>query len=257
MLYNLHMVNLIVPEKYNNKKLSKFLLDKFPKLSFNEFNKALRKKDIKINNTRVNKDILLTTGDNLCIYIIDSILYSINENLDIVFEDNNILIINKPQGLPVIGEENTIGIMDLVKKHYNNTNICPKPCHRLDTNTSGLLIIAKNDESEKILLQKFKNREIKKFYKATVLGIPKKNEQTLKAYLFKDAKKNRVFISDTKKNGYIEIITKYKLLFENKKNNTSELEVELITRKNTSNSRTFGLHWPSNHRRPENMVIIK
>lgn len=224
------MVNLVVSEKYNDKKLSKFIFDTFPKLSFNEFQKALRKKDIKINNTRINKDCIINADDKICLFIVDSILYGIEQNIDVIYEDKNILIINKPTGIPVLNEKNTLGIMDMVENYYKETSIVPKPCHRLDTNTSGLLIISKTEEANEIMLSKFKKREIRKFYKATVYGIPKIKEKTLTAFLFKDSKKNQVYISNEKKQGYVEIITKYKVISENKKNKTSVLEVELITR---------------------------
>lgn len=80
-----------------------------------------------------------------------------------------------------------------------------------------------------ILLLKFKNKEIKKNYRCTVIGILDKKEDLLKAYLFKDNKKSLVYISDTPKKGYMEILTKYKVLSEDKRNNTSILDVELIT----------------------------
>jgi len=123
--------------------------------------------------------------------------------------------------------------MDLIKEYYekNSQNIEPTPCHRLDRNTSGLIIIAKNKNSESIILEKIKNHEIKKYYLATVYGIPKIKSQTLNSYLFKDRKKKQVYISDYKKTGYVNIITKYKVVEESKSNNTSILEVELITGK--------------------------
>lgn len=128
-------------------------------------------------------------------------------------------------------QDDELCLMDLVLEYYskNNIHISPVPCHRLDRNTSGLIIIAKNDESEKILLEKIKNREIKKYYLATVYGIPKIKAKVLNAYLFKDRKKKYVYISDNKKTGYVNIITKYKVIKEQTSNNTSVLEVELVT----------------------------
>lgn len=200
-MYTTFMVKLIVNEKYDGKKLDRFLLDKFNNLSFNEFHKALRKKDIKVNGKRVNQNISLFCDDEICVYIADNILYGKKEELVIIYEDDNILVINKPINMTVQKESNETCVMDLVNEYYSKkeTNINAKPCHRLDRNTSGLLVIAKNIESEKILLEKFKNREIKKYYLATVYGIPKIKQQTLNAYLFKDAKKNMVYISNIKK----------------------------------------------------------
>ena len=94
---------------------------------------------------------------------------------------------------------------------------------------SGLVLFAKNENSLNILLDKFKNREIDKYYKATVYGILQKKQARLEAYLFKDTKKSLVYISDTPKKGYQKIITSYKVLEKNKDNNTSILDIKLET----------------------------
>lgn len=110
-------------------------------------------------------------------------------------------------------------------------NVSVFPCHRLDRNTSGLVLFAKNENALNILLEKFKNKEISKFYKCKVYGIPKKNSATLEAYLFKDNKKSIVYIYDKPKTGSVKIITSYKILKTDSKQNTSTLEVELHTGK--------------------------
>ena len=102
------------------------------------------------------------------------------------------------------------------------------PCHRLDRNTSGLILFAKNQKSLNILLDKFKHHEIEKHYLALVYGTPKKDTQTLMAYLFKDSKKSLVYISDEPKKGYSKIVTSYKLLKKNP-DGTSLLDVEIET----------------------------
>ena len=91
----------------------------------------------------------------------------------------------------------------------------------------GLVLFAKNKEALDILLQKFKNKEIKKYYKCQVYGIPKKDFETKTSYLFKDSKKSTVYISDVPKTGYKKIITSYKVLERNYKDNTATLEVLL------------------------------
>lgn len=245
-MYTSFMISLIVDEKYDGKKLDRFLLDKFNNLNFNEFRKALRKKDIKVNGKRINQNISLSFNDNILVYICDDILYGKKQEIEVVFEDDNILVVNKPSGINVQKENaNEFCLMDLVDNYFiqKNEKILAKPCHRLDRNTSGLIIIAKNNEAEKILLEKFKNREIKKYYLATVYGIPKVKQATLNSYLFKDSKKKQVYISDTKKTGYVQIITKYKVVKENKQENISVLEVELITRQNPPNTCTPCTHW--------------
>ena len=104
------------------------------------------------------------------------------------------------------------------------------PCHRLDRNTTGLILYAKNEESLNILLQKFKNHEIEKHYLALVYGIPNVNYRKVESYLFKDNKKSMVYISDIPKKGYVKIITSFSVL-EKRKDNTSLLDVQIETGK--------------------------
>ena len=225
------MKKLIVPEKYNGKKLTKFILDSFPHLSPNMLYKALRQKDIKIDGARTNKDRTIYTGNEILVYIADNLLCP-TPDLDVVFEDENILIIDKPANLEVTGEDSLTSIVHqkYTSSNVNNTGFLPMPCHRLDRNTTGLVLFAKNQEALDILLDKFKNHEIHKKYLALVYGIPKVKEARLEAYLFKDNKKSLVYISDDFKTGYQKIVTSYSVL-EEYDNNSSLLEVEIETGK--------------------------
>ena len=218
------MKELNVSEKYNGKKLCKFILDSFPHLSQNMLYKALRQKDIKIDGVRTNKDCTIYTGNKIQVYIADNLL-SPNTELNIVYEDSNILIINKPTNLEVTGPDS---LTNIVHSIYKNSDFLPMPCHRLDRNTTGLVLFAKNDIALNILFDKFKKHEIKKSYTALVYGIPKIKESRLEAYLFKDNKKSLVYISDNFKPGYQKIITSYSVIKEFN-NNTSLLEVNIET----------------------------
>ena len=222
------MRKLIVNEKYNNKKLNNFILDSFPNLNKNTLFKALRKKDIRINGKRVSEDEIIHSGDEITIFIIDDFLFGTsNIKIDIVYEDENIIIFNKPEGISVTNDNiSNITLTSLVKeKHGKNL----EPCHRLDRNTKGLIIYAKNQNALDILLEKFKNKEIEKHYYTKVYGIPTKNHDILKAYLFKDSKKSLVYISDTPKKDYLEIITEYTVLKNDFINNVSYLDINLHT----------------------------
>ena len=216
------MRTLIVSKKYDNKKLNSFILASFPDLSLNILNRALRKKDIRVNGVRVKDNVVLSENDEVTIYISDEFLFK-KVDLDIIFEDDNILIVNKPIGIEVVSSNSEECLTSILKRKYDFV----EPCHRLDRNTSGLILFAKNKASLDILLEKFKNKEIKKYYKCTVYGIPKKQSSTLIGYLFKDSKKSMVYISHTPKFGYKKIITSYKVLDVNKETNTSTLEVLL------------------------------
>lgn len=218
------MQNLVVNnKKFDGKPLSEFLYFNFDGLTKNTLYKAFRKKDIRINNVKVNSNQDVHLGDNITIYIVDELLFK-NFNLEKIYEDDNILVVNKPSDIEVTGNNSLTSILE---KEYSYI----LPCHRLDRNTTGLVLFAKNEEALNILLKKFRNKEIEKHYLAKVYGIPQKNSQYLTAYLFKDNKKSMVYISDTPKTGYVKIETSYTLLEKNKTENYSILDVELHTGK--------------------------
>ena len=222
------MKKIVVTKKFNNKPLSETVFWNFPNLKQNMFFKALRQKDIKVNGVRVKENIIVNDGDILEIYISDELLLGKSLELDVVFEDKNILVINKPSGISVTQEkdQNSVCLTSLVKEAKGN-NL--EPCHRLDRNTSGLVLFSKNNDTLKILLEKFKNHEIEKHYKALVYGIPKEEHKILKDYLFKDSKKNLVYISNVPKKGYLEIVTEYTVINKDFENNTSNLDITLHT----------------------------
>ena len=222
------MKKLIVSKKYDGKKLNKFLLENMPNLTYGLFCNTLRKKDIKINEKRINKDTTVHEGDEILVYIADSLLEGKNQvKLDVVYEDDNILLINKPANIEVTGENS---LTSLVHKNYIDSNFKPMPCHRLDRNTTGLVLFAKNEIALNILLDKFKKHEIEKHYLALVYGLPNIQHKRCEAYLFKDNKKSMVYISDVPKKGYVKIITSFSVL-EKRKDNTSLLDVEIETGK--------------------------
>jgi len=218
------MKKLIVNKKYNEKKLNTFLLDNIENLNSNLLYKTLRKKDIKVNGNRVSGNILVYEGDEILVYIADDLLQD-NLKLDIFFEDDNILIVNKPYNIEVTGDNS---LTMHVHKNYSNSLFKPMPCHRIDRNTTGLVLFAKNETTLQILFDKFKSHEIEKHYMAFIYGIPNKNFKRCEAYLFKDNKKSLVFISDTQKKGSQKIVTSFNVL-EKRNDNTCFLDVEIET----------------------------
>ena len=154
--------------------------------------------------------------DNIAKIILDALN-------DIAYEDDNIVVVNKPTGIEVTGE-NSLTTMICNMYGYD-----VMPCHRLDRNTSGLTLFAKNKEALDILFSKFKTHEIEKHYLCRVYGIPKEKHKVLEAYLFKDSKKSLVYISDSPKKSYQKIVTEYFVRSSNKSNNTSVLEIILHT----------------------------
>ncbi|MBR3325446.1 MAG: RluA family pseudouridine synthase [Clostridia bacterium] len=217
------MQSLIVKEKDDGKKLITFLTSWFPKLKINVLQRALRQKDIKINGKRISKDTVISRGDKVDIFIIDDLLFGIvkEQNIDIIYEDSNIVVFNKPSDLEVEGENS---LTEIMKSKYKFL----KPCHRIDRNTTGLVLFAKNKFALEELEFAFKNNNIEKHYIACCYGIPKADE-TLEAYLFKDRKKAIVYISEDYKKGYVKIKTSYKVVRVNKQKNISLLNVTLHT----------------------------
>lgn len=223
------MKKLIVEEKYNLKSLQNYIQKVFPHVSQNLFFKTLRKKDIKINGVRVSQNVYVHTGDVIEIYLSDELLLgkqisfeSLYENK--IYEDENILILNKPSQIEVLG---TDSLTSILQKHFSFIY----PCHRLDRNTQGLILFAKNTASLEILFSKFKQKEIEKHYLAVCYHIPKEKQRTLHSFLFKDAKKAKVYISSTPKKGYVPICTSYHVLYENRKKDICLLDVEIETGK--------------------------
>ena len=179
------MRKIIVEKDY--KKISTYLQNKFNRLPKGAIFKALRNKDIRVNDVKTSEDISIKAGDELTVYITDDLLFgnvSLSRN-QVAYEDENIIVVSKPQNMIVVSEENDIGLDKLVSKMIG---IEVYPCHRLDRNTAGLVIFAKSHENEQILFNMIKNHDIKKLYKCTVYGKPKNKKATLKAYLFKTAK---------------------------------------------------------------------
>lgn len=218
------MQKIKVEEKDDGKKLTTFLTTKYSKLNINNVYKALRQKDIKINSKRVNKDLLVKNGDDLEVYISDELLYgTINDNIQIVYEDKNIVIFDKPKGIEVEGPNS-------LTERMMDKYAFLMPCHRIDRNTTGIVVFAKNMESVQIIEKQFKNNNVDKHYIACCYGKAKSND-ILTGYLFKDRKKSLVYISKLPKKGYVSIKTSYKLIDYNSEKNLSLLDVTLHTGK--------------------------
>ncbi len=183
-------------------------------VSYSALQKSLRKKDVKINGKRVNKDVMLNSGDIVEIYV-----QLKQVEFPIIFQDENVLLIDKPTGIT----------SDEVYNNLNEDNNLYY-IHRLDRNTSGLMIFAKNKESEEELLSGFKNRNFQKKYLARIYKKPQKTSDVLTAYLVKDSEKGIVKIYSEKVKDSVKIQTEYTLLKEYG-DDTCLVEVDLITGK--------------------------
>ena len=173
------MKNLVVEKKYNNYNLIDYLQANFDGLTKSTIFKALRNKDIIINNVRIRENVKVFNDDEVTIYITDKYLYKQIE-FQKVYEDENILIVSKPIDIEVVSEDKgKTTLATILSQEYDFI----MPCHRIDRNTTGLVLFAKNNNALDILLEKFKLGEIDKYYKCQVYGIPEKQEATLEAYL--------------------------------------------------------------------------
>lgn len=206
-------VKNIVAQK--NGRLSKILINDIEELSFSAFSKALRQKDVKVNGLRVNTDVNVCKGDQIAIYFTISKVSKYN----LIYSDQNVVVIDKFSGYT------SESVFDSVKRDYADARFI----HRLDRNTSGIMVFALNDMAEKELLSGFKARLFTKKYIALVKGVPPKQQDLLSHYLIKDSKKGFVSVFPDKKPNSVNIKTAYKLI--EKRKDTSLLEITLLTGK--------------------------
>ena len=230
-------------------RLDRFLAKAVPLLPASLAQKYIRIKRIKCNGKRIDRDTRLQEGDVLQLYINDEFfdkprednayLTVANPKLNIVYEDENILLVDKRPGLavhPHDGAEYGRTLIDHIQSYLyqkrewrprEENAFTPALCNRIDRNTGGIVIAAKTAEALRVMNQKIKDREIDKRYLAIVEGTPKPREGSLKGYLFKDAQKNRVYVTDTPQPGSKTCQTNYKTLASAA--GLSLVECELIT----------------------------
>ena len=243
------MKELTIGTNDAGQRLDRFLAKAVPLLPASLAQKYIRLKRIKRNGARAQRDTRLEAGDRLQLYINDEFFDTPREDnayltvaapkLNIVYEDENILLVDKRPGLavhPHDGAEYGRTLIDqiqayLYQKHEwrprEENAFTPALCNRIDRNTGGIVIAAKTAEALRVMNQKIKDRELDKRYLAIVEGTPKPKEGSLKGYLFKDAVKNRVFVTDVPKPGAKTCQTNYKVL--DSRNGLSLVECELIT----------------------------
>ena len=180
-------------------------------LKYNVIFKALRNKDIKVNGKRIKENLLVNKGDKIEIYFEENI----QKEIEIIYQDENIIVANKPRNIEIEGQD---GLCELLNA---------SAVHRLDRNTTGLVILAKNNVSKQALMEVFKNRWITKKYLALVAGRCNFAGEIKKAYLLKDSETSKVKIYDNFVKGSKEIESKFKTLKSNE--NFSVVECELLT----------------------------
>ena len=243
------MKEITIGKNDAGQRLDRFLAKAVPLLPASLAQKYIRIKRIKRNGGRAERDTRLEAGDVLQLYINDEFFDKPREDnafltvatpkLSIVYEDEHIILVDKRPGLavhPHDGAEYGRTLIDHIqaylyqKKEWRpleENAFTPALCNRIDRNTGGIVIAAKTAEALRVMNQKIKDRELDKRYLAIVEGAPKPKEGSLKGYLFKDEKKNRVFVTDTPQPGSKSCQTNYKVL--SSQNGLSLVECELIT----------------------------
>ena len=229
-------------------RLDRFVSKAVPLLPESLLQKYIRLKRIKVNGKGAKRDARLQTGDLLQLYINDEFFEKPREEnsylkvgtpkLNIVYEDENILLADKKPGVLC----HSAGVWDyntliahiqayLAQKGEwrprEENSFAPALCNRIDRNTGGIVIAAKNAEALRILNDKIRDREIEKYYLCAVQGRPKPPEGRLENYLFKDAQKNQVFVKAKPEPGAKTAVTEYKLL--RSKGPLSLVECRLLT----------------------------
>ena len=230
-------------------RLDRFLAKAVPLLPASLAQKYIRLKRIKRNNARAQRDERLCEGDVLQLYINDEFFDTPREDnayrtiaapkLNIVYEDENLLLVDKRAGVavhPHDGAEYGKTLIDHIQAYLytkrewrprEENAFTPALCTRIDRNTGGIVIAAKTAEALRVMNQKIKDRELDKRYLAIVEGTPKPKSGVLRGYLFKDAVKNRVFVTDAPQKGAKTCETRYEVL--ESRNGLSLVECELIT----------------------------
>lgn len=231
-------------------RLDKFLSKAVKGLPMSLMYKFIRIKKIKVNRARCEQSCVLREGDEIQLFIKDEFfdspehdksaatLGAIKPKLTVIYEDKNIMLLNKRPGVLVHedteGADNTL-VMHLKAYLYqrgeydpdSEQSFAPALCNRIDRNTGGIVIAAKSAEALRVMNQKIKDGEVSKFYICAVHGTPHHRSGTLHGWLRKDSASNTVAVSDAKRQGYKECITKYRLL--RSAGDCSLLEVELVT----------------------------
>ena len=241
---------MIINQNDANQRLDKFLKKTFENLPMSMLYKFVRTKKIKVNGKRAEIGYKLNEGDTVDLYIKDEFLITpgdgdvsmsfknIIPNIKILYEDENILLADKKPGVIVHPDENEEinTLINHITAYLYKTgeydpdienSFAPALCNRIDRNTGGIVICAKNAETLRIINEKIKNNEIEKSYLCLVHGIMQRKNDLLTAYHRKNTDDNTVYINKNKFDGSKIIQTQYKVLKE--KDDISLLEVDLIT----------------------------
>ena len=242
----------IIEIKQNDagRRLDKVLTAAFPLLPKSMMYKYIRLKKIKVNRKRAEIGQILNVGDTVELFIKEEFMEkeprndffkNIRVNFSVIYEDENILLCDKPSGLlchsDTAGEQNTL--IEGVKAYLwqkgewipeEENSFAPALCNRIDRNTAGIVIAAKNAATLRVMNEKIKKRAVAKFYLLAVHGNMEKKAGELDGYIWKDAKNNKVTVYEREPRGKHDakhIVTRYRVVGKHPMGDI--LEAELVT----------------------------
>lgn len=204
-------------------RLDKYLMQQFPVLGPGRLNKALRENKIKLNGKKQPLSTRVQNGDVIRIYLLDEQLgltaqdgpwfMACRAPAELIYENDDLIVALKPAGIPVDGDDSDTLRARVLRRLQEEKRLSRESdirlCHRLDTGTRGLVLLAKNPETERFLTDAIREHQIRKTYLCVTFGRPVPPADTLKGFLYKDAEKGLVRVVDTPRPGTKEIITSY------------------------------------------------
>jgi 23S rRNA pseudouridine955/2504/2580 synthase len=235
------MKQITITENEGEQRLDRFLRKYLKDYKLGDIYKLFRTNNIKVNNKKQKENYMLQSGDIIQLYISDEIkieakkVVGSSKPIDIIYEDDNLLLVNKPFG--VLTHPDSPGDNDTLidralyylqqKENYSSSaTFTPSVCNRLDRNTGGIVVVAKNYTALKSVNKLIRERKVKKLYLCVVKGNIKEAGE-VKNFLLKDEEENKVAIVDQEQEGARGVHTKYKPLKSNQE--YTLVEVELIT----------------------------
>ena len=204
------MKKLTINQNDAGQRADKFIQKAFPTLPTALMYKAFRKKDIKINGKWIKENVFLSVGDELSIYLPDDCFREktftpVDDNICVIYEDENIIIIDKEKGIPCqMGQDGKTPLCDMLKSYLynrkefipeNEQSFSPALCNRIDTNTVGLVIGAKNAVALRTMNEAIRKREVKKYYLCETEGLPPKDKDEVCLFLTKNKLENKMYVA--------------------------------------------------------------
>lgn len=191
-------------------RLDIYLNEQYPLIRPNVLNKFLRQNKVKVNGSKTSAGQKLVKGDVITLYVNDDYLLVPDKDnaflfassqVEIIYEDENLFVVNKPSGISVIDDNWQVfdTLVNRIKHYYHKNGIegnIPQLCHRIDTGTSGIVVMAKNDEALQFMFDMFRDKQLKKKYICAVKNNTRIKDGVYKGYLTKNSQRGFVTVSD-------------------------------------------------------------